>query len=373
MKVLHLISGGDTGGAKTHVLSLVKELGKRIDVKLICFLEDEFYYEGKSLGIDIEVFKQKKRYDLSVIKRLKDVIVDNNYDIIHCHGARANFVGMMLKRMVKKPFITTIHSDYKLDFKDNLYKCIVYTTINSLALRFFDYYIAISTNFKNMLVDRGFDENKIFTVYNGIDFNSEIKITPKELFLKSFGIDPKDKIIVGIMGRLEMVKDHETFVKAAINVLKNRDDVIFLIAGSGAEEKRLFQLVKEHGLQESIYFLGFVKEPYSFFNAIDINVLTSKSESFPYVVLEGARMKKPILCTNVGGLGDLVVDGVNGHLFEVGDILSLSNYINFLLDNRSKIRQLGENLYKDVIEKFSLEKMTNEHVKIYEKILDRRV
>ncbi|WP_427340371.1 glycosyltransferase family 4 protein [Caloranaerobacter sp. DY30410] len=373
MKVLHLISGGDTGGAKTHVLSLVKELSKKIDVKLICFLEDEFYYEGKSLGIDIDVFKQKKRYDLSVIKRLRNIIINHDYDIIHCHGARANFVGMILKKIVKKPFITTIHSDYKLDFKDNLYKHIVYTTINSLALRFFDYYIAISTNFKKMLVDRGFNANKIFTVYNGIDFDSEIKITPKELFLKSFGIDSKDKIIVGIMGRLEMVKDHDTFIKAAIKVLEDRDDVIFLVAGSGAEEKRLFQLVKEHGLQESIYFLGFVKEPYSFFNAIDINVLTSKSESFPYVVLEGARMKKPILCTNVGGLGDLVIDGVNGYLFEVGDILSLSNHINFLLDNRSKIEELGENLYKDVVEKFSLEKMTNDHLKIYEEILGRRL
>ncbi|WP_069648883.1 glycosyltransferase family 4 protein [Caloranaerobacter ferrireducens] len=373
MKVLHLISGGDTGGAKTHVLSLVKELNKKIDVKLICFLEDEFYYEGKSLGIDIDVFKQKKRYDLSVIKRLRNTIINYDYDIIHCHGARANFVGMILKKIVKKPFITTIHSDYKLDFKDNLYKRIVYTTINSLALRFFDYYIAISTNFKKMLVDRGFDINKIFTVYNGIDFNNDIKIEPKELFLKSFGIDAKDKTIVGIMGRLETVKDHETFVKAAIKVLETRKDVIFLVAGSGPEEKRLSQLVKEYGLQESIYFLGFVKEPYSFFNAIDINVLTSKSESFPYVVLEGARMKKPILCTNVGGLGDLVIDGVNGYLFEVGDILSLSNYINFLLDNRSKIEELGENLYKNVIDRFSLEKMTNDHIKIYEEILGRRL
>ncbi|KPU26695.1 glycosyl transferase family 1 [Caloranaerobacter sp. TR13] len=372
MKVLHLISGGDTGGAKTHVLSLVKELNKKIDVKLICFLEDEFYYEGKSLGIDIEVFKQKKRYDLSVIKRLRDIIINYDYDIIHCHGARANFVGMILKKMVRKPFITTIHSDYRLDFKDNLYKQIVYTTINSLALRFFDYYIAISTNFKKMLVDRGFNTNKIFTVYNGIDFNNDIKITPKELFLKSFGIDPKDKKIVGIMGRLETVKDQETFVKAAIRVLETRDDVIFLIAGSGPEEKRLSQLVNEHGLQESIYFLGFVKEPYSFFNAIDINVLTSKSESFPYVVLEGARMRKPILCTNVGGLGDLVIDDVNGYLFQVGDISSLSNYINFLLDNRSRIEELGENLYKNVVERFSLEKMTNDHIKIYQEILGRR-
>ena len=67
MKVLHLISGGDTGGAKTHVISLVKGLGEYVDAKIICFIEDAFYIEAKEAGLNIEVYKQKKRYDMSVI------------------------------------------------------------------------------------------------------------------------------------------------------------------------------------------------------------------------------------------------------------------------------------------------------------------
>jgi len=69
MKVLHLISGGDTGGAKTHVINLLQELNKRIRVKVICFIKAEFYYEIKEKGIPIEVYEQKKRYDLSIIKK----------------------------------------------------------------------------------------------------------------------------------------------------------------------------------------------------------------------------------------------------------------------------------------------------------------
>src|SRR5690606_9702381 len=151
MKVLHLISGGDTGGAKTHVISLIKELNKLIDAKVICFIEDIFYYDALEAGIDIEVFKQKKRTDISVVKRLEEEIIRKDYDIIHCHGARANFIAMFLKNKIKKPMITTIHSDYKLDFKDNFYKRIVYTTLNSIALKKFDYYIAISDTFKDMM------------------------------------------------------------------------------------------------------------------------------------------------------------------------------------------------------------------------------
>ena len=135
VKVLHLISGGDTGGAKTHIISLIKELDKLIDAKVICFIEDTFYYDALKAGINIEVFPQKKRSDLSVVDRLKDEIDREGYDIIHCHGARANFIGVFLKRKIKKPMLTTIHSDYKLDFKDNFYKKIVYTALNSMALK----------------------------------------------------------------------------------------------------------------------------------------------------------------------------------------------------------------------------------------------
>ncbi|MGF7058081.1 glycosyltransferase family 4 protein [Brassicibacter mesophilus] len=373
MKILHLISGGDTGGAKTHVLSLIKELGKHADAKIICFIEDEFYYDGKKMGIDIEVLKQRKRADLSIIKRLRDIIISEDFDIIHSHGARANFISMLLKMRVKKPFITTIHSDYKLDFKDNVYKRFVYTTINEIALKCFDYYIAVSSNFREMLVSRGFKSNKIFTVYNGIDLNQEIDVTPKSVFLEGYKIDHDDKLIVGIAGRLDLVKNHEVFIKAANEVLSKRDDVIFLIAGSGAEEKRLYSMTKEFNINDKVFFLGFVKQPYSFFNVLDINVLTSVSESFPYVILEGARMKKVIVSTNVGGLSDLVSNDFNGYLFDVGDFKQLAAYLNTLLDDKQKIKDMGENLYKTVNKKFSLEKMGLDHYEIYKKVTsDRR-
>ena len=372
MKVLHLISGGDTGGAKTHVISLVKGLGQYVDVKIICFINDAFYREAMAAGLDIEVFEQKKRYDMSVISKLKEEIKSEEYDIIHCHGARANFIAFFLKGKVDVPFITTVHSDYKLDFKDNPYKRIVYTTLNSTSLKKFDYYIAISSNFKKMLVDRGFDEDKIFTVYNGIDLKSELDYVSKEEFLNRYNINGDGKTIVGIMARLDAVKDHETFIKAAYNVLKKREDVLFLIAGVGNDEERLKSMVRDLGISEQVHFLGYVIDHYSFFNAIDINVLTSVSESFPYVILEGSRLKKTIISTNVGGIGDLVENGYNGWLIDVGDSVQLANRIISFLDDNNSIKVLGENLYKTVEDNFSSDKMAQNHVKIYEKIIENR-
>ena len=372
MKVLHLISGGDTGGAKTHVVSLVKGLGEYVNAKIICFIEDAFYKEAKEAGLNIEVYKQMKRYDMSIISKLKKEIIQEGYDIIHCHGARANFIAMFLKGKVEVPFITTVHSDYKLDFKDNPYKKIVYTTINSIALKKFDYYIAISSNFKRMLVERGFNEDKIFTVYNGIDLDGEIDYVSREEFLNRYNINGENKTIVGIMARLDLVKDHETFIKAAYRVLQERKDVLFLIGGTGNDEERLKSMVEKMGISNNVHFLGWIDDQYSFFNAIDINVLTSVSESFPYVILEGARLKKTIISTDVGGISDLIKNGYNGWLIEVGDSEALAKYINSFLEDKSRIKLLGDNLYKTVEDGFSADKMALSHFQIYEKIIESR-
>ncbi len=222
-----------------------------------------------------------------------------------------------------------------------------------------------------MLINRGFESNKVYIAYNGIDLDVEPLFASKEDFLKRYNINGEDKIIVGIAARLDLVKDHETFIKAADIVLKNRKDVIFLIAGNGNDEDRLKSMVKSLGIEESIHFLGFVNDPYSFFNAIDINVLTSISESFPYVILEGAIMRKTIISTKVGGVGKLIKDGYNGYLIDIGNEEDLAKKINILLDNKSNIKNMGENLYNDVKNNYSSDSMAQTHVKIYKEIIDK--
>ncbi len=371
MKVLHLISGGDTGGAKTHIISLIKSINKFIDAKVICFIEDTFYHEAKANKIDIEVFKQKNRADMAVIKRLADEIKNDGYDIVHCHGARANFIGMFLKGKIKVPLITTMHSDYKLDFKDNFYKRFVFTTLNQIALKKFNYYIAISDTFKEMLIHRGFEESQIFTVYNGIDTDMKLDYIGKDDFLKSKGIDYKGEFIIGIIARLDKVKDHETFLKAAKILVENNNNGMFLIAGDGNDKKNLISLAKDLNINDNVHFIGFVDDPFSFFNAIDINTLTSLSESFPYAVLEGALMKKPIVSTDVGGLKELVIDGETGYLIEVGDYVCLADRIKILMDDKEKMLKMGENIYEKVKNEFSSDFMAEEHVKIYNEIIEK--
>ena len=368
-KVLHLISGGDTGGAKTHIFTLMKGLSGKVESKIICFIKDTFYDEAKKRGIDIEVYPQEKRSDLSVVSKLSDEINNGKYDLVHAHGARANFICMFLKKKIHVPMVTTIHSDYMLDFKDSFYKNLIYTTLNKMALKKFDHYICVSDNFKKMLEDRGFDKKKIHVLYNGIDTEEKIEYIPKTAFLEKYKINYNGELLVGIAARLDKVKDHETFIKACKETLEVNPDIIFLIAGDGDEKKKLEEMAKSYNIEKNIYFLGFVRDKYSFMNAIDINVLTSISESFPYVILEAALLSVPTVSTKTGGIPEIVKDDYTGYLFPVRNYKALSRYLLDLYDNREKLKELGENIKREVIEKYSHESMGNRQKEIYDEIL----
>lgn len=366
-KVLHLISGGDTGGAKTHLSVLCRGLMEHADIKVICFIRDSFYDDLKAEGIDIEVFEQTARFDLSVVKRLAREVEEHSYDLVHCHGARANFIAMLLRKKVSVPFVTTIHSDYELDFRDRFYKKLVYTNLNKWALRSFRDYICVSDEFATMMKNRGFGDAGIHVVYNGI--RTELPEVPvsKEDFLRQCGAEGDYDLIVGIVARLDEVKDHRTFLRAVEYANRQNPNLLYLIAGDGYEREALERIVREKGL-DNVRFLGYIRDTASFYNAIDLNVLTSKSESFPYALLEGAIFGCPVVSTEVGGIPKLV-DETTGMLFDVGDAERLSEIFLSLAKHPETLAEKGRNIRRRVEERFSMEAMAKSHLEIYEKIL----
>lgn len=370
-KVLHLISGGDVGGAKTHVLTLVKELQKSLYVKIICFMEGPFAQEAREMGIDITVIPQNRRYDLKVVNTLVQIIKDEGFTLIHSHGARANFITRFIKKRIPIPCVTTIHSDFMLDFKGNLYKHIIYTNLNVFALKKFDYFIAVSQNFKDMLIGRGFPEEKIFTVYNGIDFDEDIEYKSREIFLEERGLSYlNDKKLIGILARLHPVKGHEILIDAVSNILDDDNEVHVLITGEASELPELNNKIKKLNMEKNVHFIGFVDKPYDFLNTIDINVLTSYSESFPYVLLEGARLKKPTISSAVGGIPMLIDDGVNGYLFKAGDADELSKKLSILIKDEALCKAFGNALYIKASNNYSLKNLASTHINIYNEVAE---
>jgi len=366
MRVIHVISGGDTGGAKTHVLSLLQELNKHIEADLVCFLGGEFYEEAVASGIHCYLVEQRRRWDLGVLSELRKLLRERQYDVWHAHGARANFITALLKPWLSIPAITTMHSDYRLDFEGNWYKYHVYTTLNALALRFFDKYVAVSDSFKDMLVSRGFNEEDIGVVYNGIDFQRPLDLPDRREALERYGLGQlASRKLVGIVTRFDPVKGVDVFLEGARHVAEQRDDVHFLIVGDGPDRPNVTAAIDRAGLNHRVHLLGYVEGPDALINAFDINTLTSHSESFPYALLEGAHLKRPTVASRVGGIPRLILHGETGLLFEAGDANEFARQLLELLDNPKAAEELGRNLYNHASRTYSVASMAARQLEIY--------
>lgn len=371
MKVIHLIGGGDEGGAKSHVLQLIKELGKHIEVTLVSYRKGRFHDDAVAMGIDARVIRTGNIF--ADLRKTLKLVRAGQYDIIHAHGAKANMMASIINRITGIPVVTTVHSDYHLDYLHSIFKRYTFGVINMIALRRISYHISVSSSLRELLKDRGFNPQHLYLVNNGIPFDNEIPVCTRNEFFRRYDIKfPEDSVIIGIMARLHPVKDHETFIRAAAEVVKKNPNARFIIAGPGDDlMPHLKQFADKLGLSSYVHFTGMVNRPYDFFQIIDINVLTSISEGFPYVVLEGARFSKVFVSTRVGGLGDLIESGVNGYLVEPKDWKALGEYIADLSLDKEKRERMGAALREKAEAEFSLRKMYETQLHIYETILKK--
>ena len=299
IKVLTLISGGDVGGAKTHVLSLLKKLNESIKADMICFTEGVFVDDARAMGIPTRVLNSGNIF--KDIATLKEIVVSEKYDIIHSHGSRGNFMATAIKRCCGLPLVSTVHSDYRLDYLGRPLANITYGTINKIALRKIDFLIGVSDRTSEILISRGFKPDCVYTIYNGIDMSGEMAVKPRREFLKALGVSfPEDSIFVGIAARLQPVKDVATMIRGFAIAAKKEPRLRLLVAGDGPEEANLKSLAKELGVDDKVAFLGWIKDMNSFYAALDINGLSSLSETFAYALTEGARYALPTVSSDVG-------------------------------------------------------------------------
>lgn len=372
MNLIHLISGGDVGGAKTHVLSLLDRLGKTDKVLLVCFTDGDFADEARALGIPTEIISGSNPF--KVCGALIRLIQDGGFEIIHCHGARANMIGAMLRSKLDLPVVTTVHSDYRLDYLGRPLGRLTYGTINSIALRCIPYHIGVSDSMCDLLISRGFDPQSMFAIYNGVDFSQTQPLLQRSDYFDSIGLSVQpDSVVFGIAARLNPVKDISTLIRAFSQTVQAVPSCRLIIAGDGEQADALHALSAELCPAGTVAFPGWVQDTDSFYNAIDVNMLTSLSETFPYSLTEGIRLHCAVISSEVGGVPVLIENGVNGLLFRPGDADTLANHmIRYATDSASRLK-MAERLYQSTSARFSLDATVSSQRQIYKTILRRQL
>lgn len=266
--------------------------------------------------------------------------------------------------------MSTVHSDYRLDYLGRPLSRLTYGTINTLALRKLDYRIGVSDAMVDLLISRKFDPERLFSIYNGLDFTPRTPAMNRAEYLRSVGLEADETCVVaGIAARLNPVKDIATLIRGFAKAHRAFPALRLLIAGDGEEMANLKQLAADLGVAKEVCFAGWISDTDSFYNALDINTLTSISETFPYALTEGARAGLPTISSKVGGVSYLIDHGSNGFLFPPGEDQALADHLLTLARDPDLRKTMGQRLYEKAKREFSIEATVQRQLEIYDSIL----
>ena len=195
-----------------------------------------------------------------------------------------------------------------------------------------------------------FKNDFIKVIYNGIEDKSYVQ--PFD-FSNKF---PNKKIIFSA-GRLSDQKGFPWLIEAANILCKKRNDLTFIIAGIGREEKRLKDLIKSYNIENSFHLFGFIENVDPYIKGCDLFVLSSLFEGMPNVVMEAMALSKAVIATDVNGVRELMEDGKTGIIIPAKDSKILADRINELIDDNDHLQQFGKNGLERVKNDFTVDKM----------------
>jgi len=175
-------------------------------------------------------------------------------------------------------------------------------------------------------------------------------------------------VVIGTAARFSAVKDLATLLRGFALAAEGQPRLKLVLAGAGPEEERLRTLAKALGVEERVCFPGWLADTESLYAAVDVTALSSRSETFPYAITDGARYEKPAVATAVGGIPELIEDGVNGFLFAPGDAAALAKALERLTDEALR-QKMGRALHEKAAANFSLAATGERQRKIYLSIL----
>lgn len=369
LRVLHIIGGGEFGGAERHILNLSAALDpQKVAITVVCLFEEPFARMAKEIGVNVLVVPMRHKLDVASFGRLTEVIKTSRPDLVHTHGVRANLLGRLAAKMAGvNKIVTTVHSLLVRDYPD-FWSRLANSWTERLTRGFTDHFIAVSQGLKNALVEDGLPENKITVIYNGLDLNRFKPCLPHGTYRRWLGYDEREPL-VAIVARLHSVKGHNYFLHAACEVLKVVPKARFLVVGTGPDEPVLKEMTAGLGLQEVVNFTGFIADIPDLMADMDVLVISSLWEGFGLTAIEAMTVGLPVVATEVGGLPEVVRPGETGVLVQPADVAALAKGIIWVLQHPAEAKQMAENGGQIVIREFSSKGMARKTEVTYQKVM----
>lgn len=369
IRVLHVIGGGEFGGAERHILNLATAMDpQRVAITVCCLFADPFVKVAREEGINALAIPMRHKLDFSIITKLRDLIKQEDVDLVHTHGVRANLVGRLAARMAgKDTVVTTVHSLLTQDYPD-VFSRLANMFIERASRGLTTHFIAVSGGLQKALLQQGIPEKRVAVIYNGLNpADFDVDHTPGT-WRQKMGISP-DVPLVAIIGRLHPVKGHRFFLQAAADILQSRPDVRFVVVGCGPERPRLEEYAQRLGINHGVIFTGFVSDVSEVLPDLNLLVIPSLWEGFGLTALEAMVAGVPVVATSVGGLPEVVDHGTTGLLVPPADDTGLARGINWMLDHPREAGDMAQLAKSAVEEKFTAAVMARKTEDLYRRLL----
>ena len=352
IKIFLLIARLNIGGAALQVIDLTKLLDKeKFEVSLVtgCEGKDEgnmLSLLGEEevkpilipeLGREISLLD-----DLKAFAKLFFLIRREKPDIVHTHTAKAGTLGRLAAKLVGAPVIIhTFHGHIFHSYFGPL-KTKIFLLIERFLSLFTTRIITISPAQRKEILELGIgNKKKVVCIPLGFDLSKFLDCQEKRGELREeLGLS-ESHLLIGIIARLVTIKGHTYFFEAAKMILDQMKTARFIVVGDGELREEFKELVKKLKIEEATFFLGFRSDLDRVYAGLDLIVLSSLNEGLPTAIIEAMASAKPVVSTRVGGVVDLIEDGVNGLLVPPENPSQLASACLEILCDGERAKKMG--------------------------------
>ena len=358
MRILHICSARSIGGGEKHVASLANSLAQRGHDVFVALAPDSplrVLLQDVPRDHIIEL-PMRNALSLGSAWKLARLARLHAVQIIHAHVGRDYPLAALAAGRSSAQLVLTRHVMFPLG------------RVHKVTLRRTARVIAVSQPVADALLSQAIFKSEIIQViHNGVDVES---FAPA----KTTAPLNQKKLRVGTVGELAPVKRHEDFIRVAQTICAERDDVDFIIAGEdksrdGQNRSRIAQLIADAHLEDRVHLVGWTEEIANLLATFDLFVSTSESESFGMAIVEAMAAGIPVIATETDGAREVIEPDVTGRLVPVGDVDAIAKSTSELLSDPAERARLGANAQQAARQRFGLEQMVDETVRLYEEVV----
>lgn len=358
MKVLHVSTARTWRGGEQQLLYLMKGLSSQAVSQVLLTPEDSVLSE-KSHEENVQTIGFSGRLPLPFI--IAKAVRSHGCSIIHVHDSHAHTAAVIAAAFLdmNMPVIVSRRVDFRVS--DSPLSRWKYRHASVKRI------ICVSEAVRQIMTLDVKDVSLLRVVHDGVEV-TEFPRPDRAVLMEELGI-PLDMKLVGNVSALADHKDHPTFLRAAVELLSQRKDIRFLLAGSGPEESNIRTIITDLGLENQVLLLGFRPDPIRIISSLDVFMMTSKTEGLGSVVLDAFACGTPVVATAAGGIPELVENGKTGLLVPVGDHHSLAIDVARLLDDKSLADDLVS-AAKAKVQGMTFQTMSRKTLDIYREVID---